>query len=173
MTPQDALALALAAAEEGLAQGELPIGAVVLDGDTVLARAHTQERALGRRIVHADLMALVEADARLGPRPGRGGGPLTLAVSLEPCLMCMGAAMTLGIERVWFGLESPHDGAVALLDRWDPPRELPFFRRPAEITGGVHRNRVRQQFARFAGLESAPAGMRAWARGLAGGEDAG
>ena len=96
ITPEDAVALALAMAESGLAAGEMPIGAIVLSGDLVLARAFTQERTLGRRIVHADLLALEQADVSLGTT--RPEAPLVLAVNLEPCMMCLGAAVTLGVE---------------------------------------------------------------------------
>jgi tRNA(adenine34) deaminase len=107
-------------------------------------------------------MAMLEADQRIGL--ARSPQPLTLVVNLEPCLMCMGAAMTLGIEGVWFGLESPNDGAVALLDQWRPPVEQPFFHRPGEIVGGIHRPAIRDQFARYA-TSAGPAGIREWARG--------
>ena len=87
--------------------------------------AYTQERALGRRVVHADLQALLQADEALGFT--RASGELTLAVNLEPCLMCMGAAITLGVTRVWFALESPNDGAAELVQLWAPPVETSVF----------------------------------------------
>lgn len=155
---------ALEVAAEGMRRGEMPIGAVVFLGDEPIARAHTEERAQRRRIVHADLLAMLRADALLGfaPKPQ----PLTLAVNLEPCMMCLGAAITLGVERVVYALESPNDGAVDLLNAWAPPNEQPFFKRPAHIEGGVLRHRSQELFARYAAGDG-PAGMRAWARGLA------
>jgi tRNA(adenine34) deaminase len=109
-------------------------------------------------------MAMLETDAHLGFK--RSTEPLTLAVNLEPCVMCLGAAITLGIERVWFALESPNDGAVELLGHWHPPIEQSYFCRPKQIKGGFHREKSQEQFARYAALESAPKGMRDWARGL-------
>src|SRR5215831_11073194 len=104
---------ALRLAREGMERGELPIGAVVaLDGE-VLAAAHTRERAERRLLVHADLLALEAAD-RLGPYRGRRRDT-RLYVTLEPCLMCPGAAMSFMIGEVYYGLESPADGAVALV----------------------------------------------------------
>lgn len=164
MSPEQAVALALKVAEEGMALGEMPIGAVVLQGDKVIGRAYTQEHKLRRRVVHADLLAMLEADTKLGL--SRSSEPLTLAVSLEPCMMCMGAAITLGIEKVWFALESPNDGAVELLSRWHPLVEQPFFCCPKEIKGGFHRNEAQKLFAQYAALDSAPKGMRKWAHGL-------
>jgi tRNA(adenine34) deaminase len=60
------VAAAIEVAAEGLAAGELPIGAVVASGEEIVGRAFTQERGLGRRLVHADLLAMVQADERLG-----------------------------------------------------------------------------------------------------------
>lgn len=164
MTPDDAVALALDVAERGLAEGELPIGAVVLSGDRVLGEAFTQERTLGRRIVHADLLALELADEELGF--DRAEEPLVLAVSLEPCMMCLGAAITLGVGRVYYALESPNDGGVDLLSKWHPPVEQPFFSRPSDIRSGFHRARSQRLFGRYA-KGNGPVGMRRWAEGLA------
>lgn len=162
---EEAVAAALEAAEDGLLHGEMPVGAAVFVGSTRIAAAYTQERALRRRIVHADLLALLQADEQL--RFTRRTEPLTLAVSLEPCLMCLGAAITLGVERVLFALESPNDGAVDLLGRWQPPVEQPFFRRPDRIRGGILRRQSQELFARYASGQG-PQGMRDWAESLAG-----
>lgn len=162
--PEVAVGLALDSGERALAVGEMPIGAVVLSGDNVLGEAFTQEQALGRRIVHADLLAMQQADEQLGfSRPDE---PLVLAVSLEPCLMCLGAAITLGVQRVYYALESPNDGGVELLSLWHPPVEQSFFRAPAVIRGGYHRSRSQQLFRRYAEGDG-PAGMRAWLAELA------
>lgn len=164
MKPEKAVALALEMAEEGMRQGEMPIGAVVLQGDRVIGRGYTQEQKLHRRIVHADLMAMLEADEKVGFK--RSAEPLILAVNLEPCMMCIGAAITLGIKKVYYALESPNDGAVELLSHWHPPVEESFFCRPEEIQGGFHRVEAQRQFARYAAMESAPKGMRDWAQKL-------
>jgi tRNA(adenine34) deaminase len=68
MTPEEMVGEALAVAAEGLAAGEHPIGAVVVLGDEVVGRAHTSEKTAGRRLVHADLLAMTQADATLGWR---------------------------------------------------------------------------------------------------------
>jgi tRNA(Arg) A34 adenosine deaminase TadA len=66
MNPEEAVKLAMQVAEQGMRKGEMPIGSVVLQGDKIIGRGYTQEKELKRRIVHADLMAMIEADARLG-----------------------------------------------------------------------------------------------------------
>ncbi|MFB6391913.1 nucleoside deaminase [Polymorphospora lycopeni] len=107
MTPDEMVRAALEVAEAGLAAGEQPIGAVVVMGDEIIGRAYTQEKARGRRLVHADLLAMIEADEALGWR--RRPHPLRLAVNLEPCVMCLGTAMALRVDEVYFALESPDD----------------------------------------------------------------
>lgn len=159
-SPEDMVGLALEAAEDALRAGDLPIGAVVLMGDEMLGRAHTSERSQGRRVVHADLLAMEEADRRLGwgPRPA----PLVLAITLEPCLMCLGAAMVLGVAQIYYGLEAPDDGAAGVPAVWRPARQtMPFAKFPA-ISGGHLREACREPFARFAA--TAPeGGMRRYA----------
>lgn len=167
MSPEAAVGLAIETAEVGLARGEMPIGAVVLLGDVVVGRAHTAEAHQKRRIVHADLLAMEAADSLLGLRPR--DEQLTLAVNLEPCLMCLGAAITLRVDRICFGLWSPDDGGVALLRHWKPANELSFFKPPREILGGYSSDRIRDQFRRYSVDETRPVGMREWCGSLAAG----
>lgn len=163
ITPEQAVSLALTTAREGLESGEMPIGAVVFLGDRIIGRAFTQDHAQRRRVVHADLLAILQADTALGLT--RYDEPLTLAVNLEPCLMCMGAAMALGVQRIWYSVESPTDGAHELLGHWNPPVEQTWFARPAEITGGIRRSESLQLFADYA-VGDGPKGMREFARSL-------
>lgn len=146
-----------------MAAGELPIGAVVVMGDDVVGRSFTAEQRLGRRIVHADLLAMIQADERLGrtTRPQ----PLLLAVNLEPCVMCMGTAMTLGISEVYFGLESPSDGGAQLARDWQNHDDAPFFQAPT-VTAGICRAQAKDQFRRFAD-QAKDSGFSRWARSLA------
>jgi len=163
LSPHDAVGLALDTARAGLANSEMPIGAIVFDDERILGSSYTKEHALRRRIVHADLLAMLEADKRLGF--ANPTGELTLAVNLEPCMMCMGAAITLGVRRVWYALESPNDGAADVLSHWSPPEVLPFFTKPAEVVAGIRRAEAQELFHQYAHGDG-PAGMRAWARSL-------
>ena len=153
---------AVAVAEEGTAAGERPICAVVALGDDIVARAFTQERGQGRRLVHADLLAMLEADEVLGWRPREQ--PLYLAVNLEPCLMCLGAAMTLGVDTVYFGIESP-EGGSCVAEAWNPSgHDLPNYRVPV-IRGRIRRPECLDQFRRYcAGVPDS--GYRRWAQSI-------
>jgi len=153
---------ALEVAEEGLAAGEQPIGAVVVMGDEIVGRAYTQEATRRRRLVHADLLAMIEADEVLGWR--RRPYPLRMAVNLEPCVMCLGAAMVLGVSEVYYALESPSDGGAGIAANWRPSPDMPSFAAPVML-GGVRREESRELFRRY--CVSAPdSPMRRWAATL-------
>jgi tRNA(adenine34) deaminase len=170
MSPAELVTLAIEAAEEGLGAGELPIGAVVVLGDEVIGRAYARERTERRRLVHADQLALEQADRALGlgqPRR-RAAAPasLWLGINLEPCLMCLGTAMVLGVDHIYYGLEAPSDGAAGVRSVWRPARPDRWFSEVPPLTGGVLRDQCRDQFVRY--VQSAPeSGFRTWATGLA------
>lgn len=106
---------ALAEAERGMAEGEAPIGCVLALGSgpslRIVARGHNRVNALGRKNAHAEIVAFENAGSRDG-RPAAlplDAEDVTLVSTLEPCVMCLGAAMEAGIARVLFGLEAPAD----------------------------------------------------------------
>lgn len=155
---------AIGVAEEGLAAGELPIGAVVVMGEEVVGRAFTQDVTQQRRLVHADLLAMIAADELLGWKPRQQ--PLKPAVNLEPCVMCLGAAMALGVTEIYFGLESPGDGASAVAANGAPAgTDMPWYTAPVMV-GGIRRDHVRDQFRRYCEV-AADSGFRRWAQTLA------
>ncbi len=164
ISPEESVLKAIEVADEALEAGEMPIGAAVYSGNKLIATAFTKEMLLKRRIVHADLLAMLEADKIIGF--DKSYQPLTLAVNLEPCAMCLGAAITLGIQNVYYALESPNDGAHKLIESWDPPQMQDYFKAPDVIKGGFHRQQAIDQFAWYAEGDG-PAGMREWARSLA------
>lgn len=139
---------ALPVAEQGLARGELPIGAVGVLDDRIIAAAHTAERAERRLLVHAEWLALDTA-GRLQPFPGRRSA-VRLFTTLEPCLMCLGAAMAFHLGEIHYALELPGDGAVALTQQWRRDEQaLPSYRLPT-IHGGLLRAESRALFAAYA-----------------------
>src|SRR5436309_15583412 len=124
----------------------------------------TMARSERRFLVHADLLALEAAD-RLEPFPGKRR-EVRLYVNLEPCLMCLGAAMSFRLGEIYYGLESPGDGAVALLQSWQREEPaIPSYRLPT-IHGGILREESRSLFAEYAQRHTTGA-MGEWARKLA------
>ncbi len=108
----DFMALALAEAEAAFERGEVPVGAVVVDGatGTVLARAGNRTEELADPTAHAELLALRAACRALGaPRiPG-----CDLYVTLEPCAMCAQAIAFARVRRLVYGAEDAKMGGVA------------------------------------------------------------
>ena len=134
VSPTIFMQAALQVATEGLKNGELPIGAVVVLNNQIIARAYTTERTERRLLVHAELRALLEAD-HLSPFPGRRSD-VALFTTLEPCLMCMGAAMSFFLGKIYYALEAPGDGATALVAGWQRKDEdFPAYRVPVVESG--------------------------------------
>src|SRR5690606_38555842 len=106
LAPMD---LALRLAEEAAALGEAPVGAVVMEGDRVLAATRNQMKALGDPTAHAEMLAIRAALAQRGT--GRLDG-CDLYVTLEPCAMCAGAIAHARLRRVYFAAEDTKAGAV-------------------------------------------------------------
>jgi len=127
------MALALAEARAAAARGEVPVGAVVVDGGNgaVLARAGNRVEELNDPSAHAELLALRAAAATLGaPRLP----DCDLYVTVEPCAMCAAAISFARIRRLYFGAADAKMGAVE-----NGPR---FFGQPTchhapEIYGGI------------------------------------
>ena len=106
------MGLALAEARAAAAEGEVPVGAVVLvDGHVVAARHNERERG-GDPTAHAELLALRDAAAVLG---GWRLSGVTLVVTLEPCPMCAGALVAARVGRLVFGASDPKAGACGSL----------------------------------------------------------
>lgn len=100
---QQALREAKAAYEEG----EIPIGAVIVSNDTIIARTHNLTERLNDVTAHAEMLAFTAASEMLGAKYLTG---CTLYVTLEPCVMCAGAAGWSQISRIVYGASDPKRG---------------------------------------------------------------
>lgn len=123
---------ALGEAARALPAGDVPIGAVVLDpAGRVIGTGHNRREADQDPTAHAEVLALRAAAREVGAWRLEG---CTLAVTLEPCAMCAGAAVLARVARVVFGAHDPKAGAVGSL--WDVVRDPRLNHRP-EVVGGV------------------------------------
>ena len=122
---------ALEEARIAFAEGEIPVGAVVADGERVLARAHNRRETEADPCAHAEILALRKAAARLGRWRLQG---LTLYVTLEPCPMCAGAAEMSGLARVVYGAKDAQYGCCGSVYRLT---EDPAFPTYCPADGGV------------------------------------
>jgi len=103
---------ALAAAELAGGRGEVPVGAVVVVGDEVVAIAHNERETGGDPTAHAEILALRRAAAALGRWRLLDAD---LFVTMEPCPMCAGALVNARLRRLYFGCDDPKAGAVRTL----------------------------------------------------------
>lgn len=90
------------------AAGDVPVGAVVVFEDRIVARAHNEREQRNDPTAHAELLALSSAALSLGRSSLEG---CTLVVSLEPCVMCAGGVLSSGVDHVVFGAFDPKAGA--------------------------------------------------------------
>jgi tRNA(adenine34) deaminase len=100
---------ALEEARKSLRMGEVPVGAVLVSEGKILSRAHNESISRNDPTGHAEIIALREACRMMNNYRLPG---CTLYVTLEPCAMCMGAAVHARIERLVFGTHDPKGGAV-------------------------------------------------------------
>ena len=146
---------ALDEAALGLDAGEMPIGSVVAAEGDIVARGHW--RATDGLLSHPELVTLQEANRR----------NVALYTTLEPCLLCMAAAMFAFAERVVFALESPTDGGTGIGAVWNPAVGSVAPYRLPEVVRGVQRDEslalMREFLVRVPDSPFAP-----WARTLVG-----
>jgi tRNA(adenine34) deaminase len=109
--------LALGEAKRALDEGEAPIGSVLVDaGGAIIGRGHNTMHKSGVVTAHAEMNAFEAAGQRIRP-----GEPVIMVSTLEPCVMCTGAAMQAGVTTIVFGLPAPADSGTARVHPPDSP----------------------------------------------------
>ncbi len=134
---------ALAEARKGRDRAEVPIGAVVAIDGEVVGRGFNQPIGSGDPTAHAEIVAIREASRAIGNYRLTGA---TLYVTIEPCLMCVGALVHARIGSVVFGAAEPRTGALVSAVRG---AELPGFNHRFEVVGGVCEDECRELMQQF------------------------
>ena len=128
---QALMSVALDAATHAAQSGEVPVGALVIDGEgNVIGVGANNREATGYPFGHAEMVALAQAAEHLG---SWRLDECTLIVTLEPCTMCAGAAVQSRISKIVFGAFDEKAGAVGSL--WDVVRDRRLPHRPEVISG--------------------------------------
>ncbi len=125
-------------AREALRQGEIPIGAVVVCRDRIIARAHNLTETLADVTAHAEMQAITSAANYLG---GKYLSECTLYVTVEPCVMCAGAIGWAQVRRIVYGCADEKRG----YQRFAPKALHP----KATVVGGVMEEECRQLMQNF------------------------
>ena len=129
MTPQEYMQRALELAREAAAEGEVPVGAVVVKGDEIVGVGRNRRECGKHALAHAELEAIHNACRALG---GWRLSGCDLYVTLEPCPMCAGAIINARIDRVFYGAKDPKAGSCgSLVSLFD----LPYNHRPETVSG--------------------------------------
>jgi tRNA(adenine34) deaminase len=126
------LRLALDLAREAGGSREVPVGAIVVVGDLEIGRGRNATVGAKDPTAHAEIVALRDAASRMGNHRLAGA---SLYCTVEPCLMCLGAALHARIRRLVYGAADPKVGAVERLA--DLRKQGAQFNHRFEIRGGV------------------------------------
>ena len=105
---------ALREAQQAAAEGEIPVGALIVCRDRILARTHNLTETLRDVTAHAEMQAITAAAEALG---GKYLNDCTLYVTLEPCIMCAGAIGWSQLGRLVYGASDPRRGYSLLAPR--------------------------------------------------------
>tara|TARA_B100000959_G_scaffold281682_1_gene346317 strand:+ start:1020 stop:1445 length:426 start_codon:yes stop_codon:yes gene_type:complete len=124
------MGLALEQAKKAEINGEVPVGAVFIDDDQIIAEAGNASITLNDPTAHAEILTLREASKKKGNY--RLGG--TLFVTLEPCIMCMGALIHARVKKLIFGAYDPRSGAA--LSAYNLS-DSPHLNHRIEVQGGI------------------------------------
>ena len=137
------MAAALDEARRARELGEVPIGAVVAIDGTVVGRGCNQPITSGDPTAHAEIVAIREASRRVGNYRLTGA---TLVVTIEPCLMCVGALVHARVGTLVYGAAEPRTGAVVSTVRGG---ELPGHNHRFEIVAGINEDECRALMQTF------------------------
>ncbi len=128
---------ALLEAEQAFEKGEVPVGAVIVVDNKIIARAHNLTELLNDVTAHAEMQAITSASNFLG---GKYLHNCTLYVTLEPCQMCGGALFWSQISNVVYGASDPERGFISLNNKLHPK---------TKIKGGILADQASSLLKRF------------------------
>ena len=128
---------ALLEAEQAFEKGEVPVGAVIVVDNQIIARAHNLTELLNDVTAHAEMQAITSASNFLG---GKYLHNCTLYVTLEPCQMCGGALFWSQISNVVYGASDPERGCISLNNKLHPK---------TKIKGGILADQASSLLKRF------------------------
>jgi tRNA(adenine34) deaminase len=123
--------------------GEVPIGAVIAVADEIVGRGFNQPVSTGDPTAHAEIVAIRDAARRIGNYRLVGA---TLCVTIEPCLMCVGASVHARVATLVYGAAEPKSGAVSSTVRGG---DLPGHNHRFEVVAGIREEECRSLLQTF------------------------
>jgi tRNA(adenine34) deaminase len=137
------MAMALEEAARARAAGEVPIGAVVALDGAIVGRGFNQPISSGDPTAHAEIVAIRDAARRVGNYRLTGA---VMCVTIEPCLMCVGASVHARIGTLVYGAAEPRSGALVSTVRG---AELAGHNHRIDVVGGVREEECRELMQQF------------------------
>lgn len=135
--------VALEEAQKAFDKAEVPVGAIIVHEDKIIARAHNLRETTQDPTTHAEMLAIRAASEHLGSFRLED---CTLYVTLEPCVMCSGALVLSRVPRVVYGAKDPKGGAAgSLMNLLEEPR----FNHRAEVVSRVLEEKCREMLQLF------------------------
>ena len=128
---------ALAEAKTAFEKDEVPVGAVIVSNDKIIARAHNLTEMLNDVTAHAEILAITSASNYIG---GKYLENCSVYVTLEPCQMCAGALYWSRISKIYFGAEDPKRGFKKLGTKLHPK---------TKVFGGILQNECKDLLDKF------------------------
>lgn len=125
-------------AQSAAEEGEIPVGAIVVCGNRIIARAHNETEKLNDVTAHAEMLAITCATSALG---GKYLNECTLYVTLEPCVMCAGALAWAQIGSIVYGASDPQRGYSRVTPSLLHPR--------TQVVGGILENECEELVKNF------------------------
>ena len=147
MTVNDKMSLVLVLAEKALQNNELPIACIIFHNDTIITQSCTSEIEDKRLLVHAEIKALIELDQK--GLSAKEKMQMELFTNLEPCMMCLGAAISSFVGQVYYSLDAPSDGAAKWAEEsWHEHHTESSFCLP-DIISGILETESKELFQRY------------------------
>jgi tRNA(Arg) A34 adenosine deaminase TadA len=143
MTREEAMRLALEQAERARDAGEVPVGAVIVMADAIIGSGFNQPISSIDPTAHAEIVALRMAARAIGNYRLTGA---TIYVTVEPCLMCVGAMIHARIKEVVFGTPEPRAGALVSALR---AHETPTLNHRLAVSSGILEEECRRAIQSF------------------------
>lgn len=122
---------AIKEAEKAMAYGEIPVGAIIVKNNRIIGRGHNLRTITGSPLDHAEIVAMKSAAKTIG---NWRLDNCTMYVTLEPCVMCAGAAVQCRLSTIIYGASDPKGGAVGSL--YDIPRDSRMYH-TCNVQGGI------------------------------------
>ena len=142
--------IALREAELAAAGGDVPVGAIAVRGDEIIARGHNMRETLNDPTAHAEVLAIRESAMKLGRWRLHD---LTLYVTIEPCAMCAGAIVLARIPRVVFGAKDLKGGGCGSVFQ---VVQEPALNHKVEIVSGIREEMCRRIIQDFFEVRRTP-----------------